>query len=64
MVAGTEIGSQQIRDGKAPCKNSQGCKILISQTLRNSGWCAKNFAWVAKFSQPSCEIGRLNFERP
>ena len=59
MVVGTEIGSQHIRDEKAPCE------ILISQTLRNLGWCARNFVWVAKFSlsQPSCEIGKLNFER-
>ena len=35
MVAGTGIGSQQIRDGKSPCENSQGCKIPILQTLRN-----------------------------
>ena len=49
MVAGTGIGSQQIRDGKAPYKNSQGCEILISQTPRKSRWCVKNFAWVAKF---------------
>ena len=49
MVARTGIGSQQIRDGKAPWENSQGCEIPISQTLQNLGWCAKNFAWVAKF---------------
>ena len=30
MVAGIEIGSQQIRDGKAPYKNSQGYEIPIS----------------------------------
>ena len=49
MVVRTGIGSQQIRNGKAPCENSQGCEIPISQTMRKSGWCAKNFAWVAKF---------------
>ena len=30
MVVGTRIGSQQIRDGKAPYENSQGCEIPIS----------------------------------
>ena len=68
MVARTGIGSQQIRDGKAPWENSQGYEIPISQTLQNSGWCAKKFAWVAKFnfavSQPSCKIGKSNFKRP
>ena len=41
MVAGTGIGSQHIRDEKAPCENSQGCEIPILQTLQNLGWCAK-----------------------
>ena len=49
MVVGTGIGSQQIRDRKAPCENLQGYEIPISLTLQKSEWCANNFAWVAKF---------------
>ena len=48
MVVGTGIGSQQIRDGKAPCANSQGYEIPTSLTLQKSRWCANNFAWLEK----------------
>ena len=49
MVAGTRIGSQQIGTERHPAEIRKATRSQF-RTMRNLGWCAKNFAWVVKFS--------------
>ena len=58
MVAGTRIGSQQIGTERHPAEIRKATRSQF-RTMRNLGWCAKNLAWVVKFSQ-----GLQNFGNP